>query len=250
MTKNRTAFAFVYSALTMLTLAGCSGKSFMGGVEVKNKSINGLPTASAHTIYVADFAAPPNLKLDPTASGLQGMLNQGNTSTNGPGGGILSRLRQRSQPTVHGTPQEQSAQIVNGLAEDLTSSLRDKGFDAQRWNGQSGNLPKNGWLVKGEFNVVDEGNRVERAEIGFGQGATQMDVAVHVYDLAGKNPGTAFADFDTTKNPGMKPGGAVTMNPYAAAAKFHMEKNATAKDIKQTGSEIAEEIAKLGKPGG
>lgn len=248
MTKTRTSLTLVFTAISMLTLSGCSGKSFMGGIEVKNKSVKGSPNGSAHTIYVTDFAAPANLKLDPTASGLQGLINQGNTSANGPGGGILSRLRQRSQPTVHGTPEEQSAQIVNGLAEDLTASLRDKGFDAQRWNGQPGDLPKNGWLVKGEFNVVDEGNRLERAEIGFGQGATQMDVAVHVYDLAGKNPTTAFADFDTTKNPGMKPGGAVTMNPYAAAAKFHMEKNATAKDIKQTGSEIAEEIAKLGKP--
>lgn len=245
---HNTGLAVAIALLAGAVLTGCNPKSFTGGVEVKNRNVSSVPLNGARKIYVTDFVAPASLKLDPTASGLRGMLMGDSATSQNSGGGFLSRLRQRSEPTVHGSAEEQSKQIVGGLAENLTSALRDKGFDAQRWNGSIDDLPDSGWLVKGEFTAVDEGNRFERAEIGFGQGATKMDVGVHVFDLGGKNPKVAFADFDTTKVAGMKPGGAVTMNPYAAAAKFHMEKNATAKDIKQTGSEIADEIAKLGKP--
>ena len=45
------------------------------------------------------------------------------------------------------------------------------------------------------------------------------------------------------------PGAVVTMNPYVAAAKFVMEKNASEKDVKKTAAQIAEEIVKY-MPGG
>jgi hypothetical protein len=40
------------------------------------------------------------------------------------------------------------------------------------------------------------------------------------------------------------PGAAVTMNPYVAAAKFIMEKNATGKDVQKTADEIVAEMLK------
>jgi len=40
-----------------------------------------------------------------------------------------------------------------------------------------------------------------------------------------------------------KPGAAITMNPYVAAVKFAMEKNAPEKTVKKTASQISEEVA-------
>ena len=58
-------------------------------------------------------------------------------------------------------------------------------------------------------------------------------------------PTRAFAVFGTVKEPDRIPGAVVTKNPYVAAAKFVMEKNAAARDVRRTGRQIADEILKL-----
>ena len=45
----------------------------------------------------------------------------------------------------------------------------------------------------------------------------------------------------------MIPGAVVTMNPYVAAAKFVLQKNATERDIRRTAEQIVEEILKYGQ---
>jgi hypothetical protein len=99
-------------------------------------------------------------------------------------------------------------------------------------------------LINGVFTEVDEGNRLKRAVIGFGQGSTQMTVQIGVSDLASKNPQAPFIIFGTIKDPGKMPGAVVTMNPYVAAAKFVMEKNASSSDVKNTAKQIVAEILK------
>ena len=42
----------------------------------------------------------------------------------------------------------------------------------------------------------------------------------------------------------MLPGAVVTMNPYMAAARFVMEKNAPERDVKRTAKEIVSEVQK------
>lgn len=128
------------------------------------------------------------------------------------------------------------------MAESLTQALRTKGMTAERLRDQ--NLPGEGWLVQGYFTEIDEGNRLKRAAIGFGRGATSMDLQVTISDLAGSDPRAAFAVFGTAKDPNRIPGALVTMNPYVAAAKFVRQKNATERDVKQTAEQIAEEIVK------
>jgi len=115
---------------------------------------------------------------------------------------------------------------------------------AQRLTASSKALPTEGWLVQGVFTEVDEGNRLKRAVIGFGQGATSMEIQVGVSDLASRQPRQPFILFGTVKDPGKMPGAIVTMNPYVAAAKFVMEKNATKKDIKNSADQIVSEILK------
>ena len=89
--------------------------------------------------------------------------------------------------------------------------------------------------------IRDRGNRAQRAALGFGMGATQMDVKVEVMDLSAQDPGQPFLVFGTSKEAGMKPGG---FNPYVIAAKFRMERKATVEDVQKTADEIVGEILK------
>lgn len=241
-------------AVALLT-GGCqhfSPKSIRGGIDVKDETIKSAPVSGGKKVYVADFdLSASDIKTDPTQNGVRGMLSgdssQGSSSQGGlmGGGGILARLRQKTQPDISGTPAQQASQIVNTLAERITSDLNDKGFPAERIKDVSSSLPTDGWLIQGQFTEVNEGNRMERAIIGFGQGATSMDIQVGVSDLSSKTPKAPFAIFGTIKDPGKMPGAIATMNPYVAAAKFHMEKNATSKDIENTADQVVDELIKF-----
>ena len=136
-----------------------------------------------------------------------------------------------------------SAQVYAGLSSHSSRFSQHLTRDVSGWDigwQASWNI-FDGWLVKGRFVEIDEGNRAQRAALGFGLGATQMVAQVEVTDLASKNPEEPFLIFGTSKEAGMKPGG---FNPYVMAAKFHMEKKATAQDIQKTADEIVGEILK------
>ncbi len=80
---------------------------------------------------------------------------------------------------------------------------------------------------------MDEGSRIHRAVIGFGSGQATMNLYVTLTDLAHpeKNRCTRSRRMAPAKT---KAGAVITMNPYVAAAKFVMEKNAPEKMVKQT----------------
>jgi hypothetical protein len=69
-----------------------------------------------------------------------------------------------------------------------------------------------------------------------------MDLQVGISDLASSDPRAAFVVFGTAKDPSRIPGAAVTRNPYVAAAKFVLQKNATERDLKKSAEQIAEQI--------
>ena len=103
-------------------------------------------------------------------------------------------------------------------------------------------LPEEGWLLQGEFVEVEEGSRLQRAALGFGRGATHLEVQVRVSNLKSETPTAPFLAFGTFKSPKKVPGAVISMNPYVAAAKFVMEKHATEKDIQKSAEQIAEEL--------
>jgi hypothetical protein len=215
--------------LAALGLGGCqSTKKITGGVNIGQEQVIGTgATELPGMIYIKDFQ-------------LDSENYQGNQ-------GVLSRMRIGSRLLNRGNQNdagEQSAAIVNSMSEALVSEFNDKNLPAQRLGSFDNNLPNNGWLINGAFTEVDEGNRLKRAVIGFGQGSTQMAVQIGVSDLASKNPQAPFIIFGTIKDPSKMPGAVVTMNPYVAAAKFVMEKNASNKDIKNTAKQIVAEILK------
>ena len=245
---NAISRTFILTSLVLV--AGCQGfdrKKIMGGVEVQNEKVTAPTNVNSNTkIYVADFAlAASDVKTDPLQGGIREELGLGGGRGPMSGGGLLSRLKGDSGPTLSGSAEDQAKQIVNGMAESLVKDFNDKGIPAERISGDQTQLPKSGWLIQGQFTQIDEGNRMERAIIGFGTGATSMDVQVGISDLASDQPKAPFAVFGTIKDPGKMPGAVATLNPYVAAAKFHMEKNATGKDVGKTADEIVTEVVKF-----
>ena len=76
-------------------------------------------------------------------------------------------------------------------------------------------LPKNGWLVTGEFIRVNTGSRILRSGVGLGAGGTKMETRVQVYDLAsGAQP---FLSFETTGGSNAMPGLLTSTGPASAA---------------------------------
>ncbi len=237
---------WVVLSLPALSIDGCrlmnrdSSEQFLGGVKIRDvKDDSGLsqPDEAARIIYVRDFKLDAkNLQDD---SGVKDMMPEP------PHGGLFGRLEQRlPHPFASEDPVSKAKQIVNSMAQALVDQFVAKGMPAQRLSSSEDILPTDGWLVQGMFTEVGEGNRLKRAVIGFGEGATSMQIQVGVSDLASKWPRQPFIMFGTVKDPSKMPGAVVTMNPYVAAAKFVMEKNATDKNIKSSAEQIVDEILK------
>jgi hypothetical protein len=228
----------------IIAISGCQHPStsesngIRGGMRVDHEQVSGAPSQGAPgKVYVADFKLDAaTIKTDPGIGGVPDQVGQT--------GGLLGRLSQRRlfQSDVSGSPEDKAQQIVNRMAENLVKSLQDTGLAAERIGSMSGALPKEGWLIQGNFTDVDEGNRMERSAIGFGLGSTQMQVQVGVSDLASPQPTQPFMSFGTVKDPSKMPGAAY--NPYALAVKFHMQKQATGEDIQKTADLIVDELAK------
>jgi len=227
---------FVLTFLSGCSLLGSSStKKITGGVNVTNERQVAVSVGGPSKIYVQDFSLDvSDLKTD---SGVGGLTDQVSGSS-----GILGRLSQRmSRGSISGNPEAQVPKIITAMSEALVSGFRKNGVSAERIRLGASGFSGDGWLVKGRFVEVDEGNRAQRAAVGFGMGATQMDAQVEVLDLGSQNPDQPFLVFGTNKEAGMKPGG---FNPYVIAAKFHMEKKATVEDIQKTADEIVGEILK------
>ena len=110
-------------------------------------------------------------------------------------------------------------------------------------------VPAAGWLVRGVFTEVQEGNRLRRAMIGFGQGQTDIQVVTTVDDLS-LGPPKPLYEIATDATSGDKPGAAPTLafSPYGAAARFVMSGKDLEKNVKQTAAQIADRMAKHIQP--
>ncbi len=99
-------------------------------------------------------------------------------------------------------------------------------------------------MVAGEFLQVDEGNQLRRAIVGFGAGATEVLVQVAVYDLQQSRERPVLV-YGTGTGSKPMPGAVVTLNPYAMAAKYVLSRNATEKDVRKLGKQIARDLAQV-----
>ena len=196
------------------------------GQEESTKPSKKTPFVSspANTvIYVSDFALDSeNFQADQSMARAQ----QRPHIVNGP-------LRQSKDPAT------QAHDLVNLMANDIVQDLTKAGYRAQRLAATDAR-PSEGVWVHGVFTELSEGNRRQRAVIGFGAGQAKMDLYVTMNDLS--QPDQPLYTAATSGESGKKPGAAITMNPYVAAAKFVMEKNAPEKTIKKTAGDISKDI--------
>jgi hypothetical protein len=190
----------------------------------------GQPESAAHfftkdmTVYVSDFELDvQNVKTD--------------------NGGIVNRpgILQRPQKRAEQDPATQARRLVNLMSASIIADLQKAGYKAQRL-ATGDPLPASGAWVHGAFAEVAEGNRLQRTIIGFGSGAAKMNLFVTLTDLA--SPEKPLSQISQCGTSGKMPGAAVSLNPYVAATKFVLEKNATEKTVKKTASQISAEIVK------
>jgi hypothetical protein len=178
------------------------------------------------TIYVSDFDLDAaNVKVD----------------SGGATGGVRLKIIESPRKREEQDPQAQAMKLADLMSKSIVHDLHKAGYKAQRLAaGES--RPAAGAWVHGVFTEVNEGNRRQRAVLGFGAGQSTMDLYVTLTDLS--QPEKPLYTEGKHDDSGKKVGAVVTMNPYVAAAKFVMEKNAPEKTVKKTASEISADVAK------
>ena len=220
--RNSQNVSLVLLAAVAAGLAGC------GSAKVAaQRQLGEAPTTRPAVVYVTDFELeasnvraergllPP---LPPPPPGL---------------GEVLPRLP--------GSPREPAARaraLVELMSKSLVKALSDANVSVRRL-GRSEQPPSSGWLVRGVFTSVQEGNQLRRAVIGFGAGATKLQVIVTIDDLTQGAP-TPMYEVTTKADSGKLPGAAITLNPYVAAARFVLSDRDLDRNVTQTAAQIAE----------
>jgi hypothetical protein len=206
-------------------LSGCKSAEVTG-----EHSFTAAPASKPVVIYVTDFEL-----------GAQNIQHQEGIMPLGQRGPGLVRGVLSGAPT---DPAARARQLVELMASSLVGDLTKAGFSALRLRPGAA-VPSEGWLVRGVVTEVQEGNRLQRSLIGFGQGATDVQVVTEVDDLSHGPPKPLYeveTDASSGKTPGAGP--TIVLGPYGAAARFVMSRNDVEKNIKQTASQIAEYVTK------
>lgn len=207
-------------AITLLT--GCKSANATSSTAAAAVTAANLPR-----IYVEDFELGAQIQHeDGTLSARRGAL-----------GRVGDRLSGGSED-----PAARAQQIVELMSTSLVKSLNKQGFTASRLAPGSV-LPRDGWLIRGIFTEVQEGNRLKRAMIGFGKGQTDIQVVTRIDNLSLGKPEPLY-QLAADASSGSKPGAAPTLvlGPYGAAARFVMAGKDLDKNVKQTAEQIAERL--------
>jgi hypothetical protein len=239
-------------ALTACSQARQTGGFLAGEAKVSNQQVAPDAGPPPRVIYVTTFGVAPDAIQK--QGGLFGAAEQavqsrprllggilGGGGGEG-GGGIIERRTAGDNPSAEQVTQVLTKSIIDGLQSEQL------GFPVE-YLPPGAVPPSAGWLVNGEFQSVDPGNRAQRAVIGFGAGEATTEVDVEV-DRVDGGAATPVLRFGSDADSGHAPGAVVTMNPYAAAAKFVLGRNATQRDVQKMGEAIAQEIAKYARERG
>lgn len=220
-----------YYFLTLCCLlAGCANVTVTNRREVKAS-----PLATPKVIYITDF------ELD------GGRLNNER--------GILPLspiFRNESDgwsavvPRLFGVPVDRGSrgrELTELMSSSLVEDLRNVGLAAYRL-GAADKLPAEGWLVRGSFVRIDEGDRLYRAIIGFGSGETELELVTSLSDLDQGNLQQPFCELSTSARSNRQPGAMITFDPYVAAARFVVCGLDLDKNVIESAAKIATAITK------
>jgi hypothetical protein len=207
--------------VVVAVVAGCAG------TEIGNESKAGAVTGGPSVIYVENFdLGAATLKADPgTLSGRPRLLHLGQAD-----------------------PAKKLEELSDLLATSLVGDLQKKGLPARRLAADAAR-PAEGWLVSGRVLEVVEGNRMQKAVVGFGAGDSDAQLYVGVADLARPAGKQDLLDFDVNSQGNKAPGGGgmmvATHTPYGMAAKYVLDRNASEDDVKRAARRIADELERL-----
>ncbi len=192
-----------------------------------------LPTASVPVVvYVSDFELQAN-KIQ-TDSGRPVALESRGIPEVRP-------KRRRGAGTKDGDALAQN--LVDELATSLVKSMVQAGVDARRLPAGTA-LPKSGWLVRGIFLEVDEGNRLRRAVVGFGSGKTDLQVQASL-DRLSNGPPQLYYQLSTQAASGSSPGAVVLLSPVMAAVRFSRADGDLQRNLQETSAQISSRIVEL-----
>jgi len=217
-------------SLTLLALGLLTGCQLHKTATVTGERNYASPATNRPTaIYVADFELPAGAiqSQDGLLSGRRGRVGQ-----------AADRLYGKSSD-----PDTRAQQLVALMSKSLLKNLSKAGFQAVR-QPPDAPLPAQGWLLRGSFSLVQEGNRLQRSVIGMGAGQTDIKVLTCVNDLS-QGPPKPLWEIATDANSGDKVGGGATLafGPYGAAVAFVRAGQDVEKNVKQTASKIATQVA-------
>jgi hypothetical protein len=194
-----------------LILAGCSTAKVVSDIPQATD-----PSVRPPSIYVADFE-----------------LQDGAVTSGSP----LARLplhRMREQSQAHA--------LATALGNEVVEDLVKKGVSARRLAHNEA-IPTQGWLLSGTIQRIDEGDRLRRAVVGFGSGATDLKVAIEIENLSVARAPTQLDQVQTDARSGKAPGAILTVNPYAAAVKFVLSSRDLGQNTRKTAGQIADRVA-------
>jgi hypothetical protein len=228
---------YLYCALLLvscLVLGGCSNVNVQDERELRV-----MPPTLPTVIYVVDFqlntqsfrAESGLLKISPAHSDLLG--------------DFIPRILGLSED-----PAARGLELVSLMSSTLVEDLANAGLNA-RHLAAGEVLPSKGWLVRGAFIQLDEGDRLRRAFIGFGSGATRLRVTVSLSDLSQNKPPEEFCELDASAYSSKGAGAAISFNPYVGVARFVIGGLDLDTNVMQTAAVIARDIAErdnTGKP--
>lgn len=218
--------------------AGCQSTSTDNATAARPASSSA--SASAPATIQATLVAKPrpvvvrDFKFDVSQLHTDSGLASGRQ---GPARRIMGNLRPEETPT------QKATRFAGLLSDTIASELAALKIPATR-ELLGAPLPTEGLVVGGEFLQVDEGNRLKRAVVGFGSGSSEVLVRVAVYDLAQSRTQPLLV-YGTGTGSKPMPGGIVSMNPYAMAAKYVLSHNASEKDMRRLGKQIAKDLAQV-----
>lgn len=209
-----------------LLLGGCTTVKVSG-----QRALGAVPTAPPSAVYVSDFTF--NSELSPERGILPiSLVNEAASESSI----VFSRL---FGLRVNRGIRER--ELANLMATTLIEDLRNVGVLAYRF-GPGDTLPTGSWLLQGAFVQVDQGNRLERALVGFGEGATEVDVIVSLSDLRDDRP-RPFCEVSTIAHSRRQAGAIISLNPFDAIGRFMLSGLDLDKSVMETGSKLATTIA-------
>jgi hypothetical protein len=146
-------------------------------------------------------------------------------------------------------PATELERLSDLMANTIVDDLKKANLRATRI-AETAKRPAGGWIVSGQLLEVLEGNRMQNAVIGFGAGNAETKLFVTVHE-ASKLPGQDVLDFNVDAKGNILPSGAgsvaVTHVPYAMAAKFVLNRDASEKEANKAAHEVADQLIKLAR---